>query len=153
MTLIRYAALPFAVAALAACDSQAEREADRVEDQVEQQAEASAVAAGNAVAALGLTEAQLLEADLVAADGTDLGDVEQVRRDATGEVDGLLVEIEDSDPDRYVVVPIDGLTPESTGDDVDLSTAMAAAELAALPDAEMTQQGGAPAGTPATPAQ
>src|SRR5690606_22800573 len=105
MKLATYAALPFALAALAACDSQAEREADRVEDQVEQQAEASAVAAGNAVAALGLTEAQLLEADLVAADGTDLGDVEQVRRDSAGAVEGLLVEVEDSNPDRYVVVP------------------------------------------------
>lgn len=147
MKLARFAALPLAIAALSACDSQADQEADRVEDQLEQQAEASAVAAGNAVAALGLTEAQLLEADLVAADGTDLGDVEQVRRDASGVVGGLLVEVEDSNPDRYVVVPIDGLTRTSAGDDVDLSTTMTAAELADLPDAKVSPQ------TPAAPAQ
>lgn len=153
MKLATYAALPFALAALAACDSQAEREADRVEDQVEQQTEASAVAAGNAVAALGLTEAQLLEADLVAADGTDLGDVEQVRRDSAGAVEGLLVEVEDSNPDRYVVVPIDGLTPKTMGDDVDLSTTMTAAQLADLPDADMGQAGAAATGAATTPAQ
>lgn len=147
MNLAKYAALPLAVAALAACDSQAEREADRAEDQLEQEAEASAVAAGNTVAALGLTEAQLLDADLVAADGADLGDVEQVRRDSSGMVEGLLVEVEDSNPDRYVVVPIDGLTRTSTGDDVDLSTTMTAAELAGLPDAKVAPQG------TATPAQ
>lgn len=141
MKLARYAVLPLAVAALAACDSPAEEEADRVEDQLEQQAEANAVAAGNAVAALGLTEAQLLEADLVAADGTDLGDVEQVRRNASGAVDGLVVEIDDSNPDRYVVVPIDGLTRRESGDDIDVSTTMTAAELAALPDAQLPTQG------------
>jgi len=156
MKTASYAVLPLALAALAACDSQAERDADRVEDQVEQQAEASAVAAGNTVAALGLTEAQLLEADLIAADGTDLGDVQQVRRDAAGAVEGLLVEVEDSDPDRYVVVPVDGLTPKTVGDDIDLSTTMTAAELKALPDAEMTPQGKAataPMTAPAAPAQ
>lgn len=147
MKLARYAVLPLAIAALAACDSQAEQEADQVEDQLEQQAEASAVAAGNAVAALGLTEAQLLEADLVAPDGTDLGDVEQVRRDASGVVSGLLVEVEDSNPDRYVVVPVDGLTRTTAGDDIDLSTTMTAAEIEALPDAKVSPQ------TPAAPAQ
>lgn len=141
MKLARYAVLPLAIAALAACDSQAEQEAEQAEDQLEQQAEASAVAAGNTVAALGLTEAQLLEADLVMADGTDLGDVEQVRRDPAGVVDGLLVEIEDSNPDRYVVVPVEGLSTLAAGDDMDLSTTMTAAELEALPDAKVAPQG------------
>lgn len=151
MKFATYAALPLAIAALAACDSQAEREADQVEDRVEQQAEASAVAAGNAVAALGLTEAQLLEADLVTADGTDLGDIEQVRRNSAGAVEGLLVEIEDSNPDRFVVVPIDGLSPRNEGDDVDLLTTMTAAQLADLPDADMPQPGTAAAGAATTP--
>jgi hypothetical protein len=145
----RYAILPLALAALAACESQAEREADAIEDQVEEQAEASAVAANGAVAALGLTEAQLLEADIVAADGTDLGDVEQVRRSTSGTVDGLLVEVEDSDPDRYVVVPLDGLTTSATGDDdIDIQTTMTAAEIEALPDAKMTPVGATPAAEP-----
>ena len=146
-TIARYAILPLACAALAACDSQAEREEDAIEDRVEQQAEASAVAAGGAIAALGLTEAQLLDAEIVAADGTDLGDVEQVRRTADGTVEGVLVSIEDSEPDRYVVVPFDGLTSRPEGDDTDLQTTMTAEDLAALPDAELSA--GATATTPA----
>ncbi|WP_374408194.1 PRC-barrel domain containing protein [Pelagerythrobacter sp.] len=157
-TRYRYAILPLALAALAACESQAEREADALEDQVEMQAEASAVAAGGAIAALGLTEAQLLEADLVTATGADLGDVQQIRRSSSGTVDGLLVEIEDSNPDRYVMVPLDGLATQPDGDDIDIQTAMTAAELAALPDAEMMPAAAtpapaaapAPAATPAT---
>lgn len=125
----------FALASLSACESAAEREADATEDRIEQQADASAAAAGSATAALGLTETQLLEADLVAADGSDLGDVEQVRRNAAGTVDGLLVEIEGDDPDRYVLVPIDGLTTRGNGDDIDLQTARTAADLTAMPDA------------------
>ncbi len=147
-TIARYAVLPLACAALAACESQAEREADAIEDQVEQNAEASAVAAGGAIAALGLTEARLLEADLVAADGTDLGDVEQVRRDASGTVDGLLIEVEDSDPDRYVVVPLDGLTTRADGDDMDIQAAMTAAEIEALPDAKIAPATATPAAEP-----
>jgi len=147
-TIARYAILPLACAALAACESQAEREADAIEDQVEQTAEASAIAAGGAIAALGLTEAQLLEADIMAADGTDLGDVEQVRRDASGTVDGLLIEVEDSNPDRYVVVPLDGLTTRADGDDMDIQAAMTAAEIEALPDAKITPATATPAAAP-----
>ena len=130
------------------CPSEAEREADATEDRIEQQADASAAAAGGAIAALGLTETQLLDADLVAADGTDLGDVEQVRRDASGAVSGLLVEVEDSNPDRYVVVPLTGLTTVARGDDTDLQATMTAADLAALPDAALGA-GASPAATPA----
>lgn len=152
MTFTRFAALPVLVCALAACDSEAERQADATEDRIEQQAETSAAAAGSAIAALGLTEAQLLDADLVAADGTDLGDVEQVRRGATGTVDGLLVSIDNTDPDRYVVVPLAGLTTLTSGDDTDVQTSMTAADLAALPDAQLDAAAGvtpAPATTPA----
>ena len=104
---------------------------------------------GSAVAALGLTEAQLIEADLVTADGTDLGDVEQVRRGADGMVEGLLVSIEDSDPDRYVVVPLAGLTTRLRGGDTDLQTTMIAQDLAALPDASLDAGAAEPAATPA----
>lgn len=136
MRITRLAALPILASALVACESQAERQADATGDQIEQQAQASAQAAGDAIVALGLTERQLLDADLVDANGRDLGDVEQVRRDASGNVTGLVVELDDTSPDRYVVVPIDGLTTRVDGDDTDVQTTMTAAELAALPDAE-----------------
>tara|TARA_B100000678_G_scaffold154987_1_gene129550 strand:- start:362 stop:802 length:441 start_codon:yes stop_codon:yes gene_type:complete len=137
MHILKFAALPLAALAITACESQAEQEADQAEDQLEMQAEQSAVAAGTEEAALGMTEFQLIEADLIAADGTDLGDVEAVRRDAAGAVDGLYVELDDTDPDRLVVIPIDGLTTRMDGDDRDLLTTMSAQDLAALPDAQM----------------
>ena len=84
MTIAKAAALPLLALALVACDSQAERQADATEDRIEQQADASAAASGAEMAALGLTERQLLDADLVAADGVELGDIEQIRRDASG---------------------------------------------------------------------
>lgn len=109
------------------------------EDRIEQQAEQSAAEAGDEIAAMGLTERQLLDADLVSADGTELGDVEQVRRDAAGTVTGLLVEIEDSEPDRYVEVPLDGLTVTDGGvlSEANLQTDMTAQDLAAMPDASI----------------
>lgn len=138
MTIAKFAILPFALASLAACGSDATSEDQATEaqlDRIEDQAEQSAAAAGNAEAALGLSEAQLLDADLISADGTELGDVERVSRDASGAVTALLIEIEDSDPDRYVIIPIDGLTVRGAGDDVDLQTSMTMQDLAALPDA------------------
>lgn len=146
MRLAPLATLPLLALALAACESEAERQADRTEDLIERQADASAAAGGNTVVALGLTERQLLDADLVAADGTDLGDVEQVRRGLDGEIEGLVVEIENSDPDRFVLVPLDGLTTRPSGDDIDVQSTMTAQQLAALPD--VTVDTGAPTPTP-----
>ena len=136
--IARYAVFPVLLASLAACESQSEQQADAMEDQIEQEAEMSAAAAGTTEAALGLTEAQLLEADLVTSDGADLGDVAQVRRDDSGAVTGLMIEVDDSEPDRYVVIPLDGLTVRPDGDDSDLQTALTAADLAGMPDAQMT---------------
>jgi len=132
-----FAIVPLAALALAACESEVEQQAELTEDRIEQQAEQSAAAAGDQIAALGLTESQLLDAELVAPDGTELGDVEQVRRDAAGAVTGLLVEIEDSEPDRYVEVPLDGLSVTEGGvlSDANLRTDMTAQDLAAMPDA------------------
>lgn len=149
MPYARLALLPLVACALAACESEADRQADATEDRIEQQADASLAAADDAEVALGMTERQLLDADLRAADGTELGDVELVQRDASGAVTGLVVEIEDSDPDRFVVVPIEGLTTRPDGDDRDVQTTMTAAELAALPDADMGT-GAMSAATPAT---
>ncbi|RIV85744.1 PRC-barrel domain containing protein [Aurantiacibacter zhengii] len=133
------ATLAAGCAMIAACgDSAAEQEADRMEDQMEMQADQSAAAAGMEEAALGMTETQLLDADLVTADGTDLGDVEMVRRGGDGAVTGLVVELENTDPDRWVEVPMDGLTPVTNGDDMDIQTGMTAEDLAALPDADMS---------------
>lgn len=131
--------LPIAALALSACDSAADKQAEAVEDRIETQAEADVAAAGSAVAALGLTEVQLLNADLVGADGTDLGDVELVQRNASGTVESLIVELDGTDPDRYVAVPISGLTTRTSGDDIDIQTTMTAAQLRALPDARMPQ--------------
>lgn len=152
MRFASLAALPLFACGLAACESEAERQADAAEDRIEQQADASAAAAGNAIALFDMTEADLLDADLVAADGTDLGDIEQVRRGPEGAVVGLLVEL-DGNPDRYVVVPTDGLSPRADGDDTDVQTAMTLTELQALPEAQLdaaatgTASGGATAPT------
>ena len=124
-------------------ETAAEQEADRVEDQVEMQADQSAAAAGAEEAALGMTEAQLVDADLVTADGTDLGDIEMVRRGADGAVTGLVVEVDDAEPDRWVEIAMDGLTSRPDGDDMDVQTTMTAADLAALPDADMSAATGA----------
>lgn len=133
-----FTSLAAACALIAACgETPAEQEADRMEDQVEMEADQNAYAASNEEAALGMTEEELLDADLVTADGTDLGDIEAVRRDADGAVTGLVIELEDTDPDRWVEVPMDGLTTRPDGDDMDVQTGMSAEDLSALPDAEM----------------
>ena len=135
MKRIQFVILPLAVAALAACQSEAEKQADATEDRIEQQADQSAATAGDAIAALGLTERQLLDAELVAADGTELGDIEQVRRDAGGAVTSLVVEIEDSSPDRYVDVPLAGLTVrQGSMGDPDIQTTMTVQQLGAMPE-------------------
>lgn len=145
MNRLRYAALPLASAALllalGACQSEAEREADRTGDIIEEQAEASAEGGGSAIVALGLTEAELIDADLVTMDGVELGEVEQVRRNTAGDVQALVVEIEDSNPDRFVLVPMSSLAARSDGTDTDIETSMTAEELAALPDAQAETQG------------
>jgi hypothetical protein len=118
---------------LAACNN---TDADNAGTAVERQqgAAPAATAAGRgAVIALGLTERQLLDADLVDASGVELGDVEGVARGADGKVDRLLVEIEDSDPDKYVHVPIAGLTTRQDRDDWYVVTTMTRQELNALP--------------------
>ncbi|KQZ73033.1 hypothetical protein ASE06_11345 [Sphingopyxis sp. Root214] len=120
-------------ALLAACTDKNEA----AEDKLEKAAETSATVAGPVPAALGLSEAQLLDADLVGTDGKELGDVAQVVRGPDDKVDRLLVEIEDSNPDRYVHVPILGLKTVVKGDDTDLVTTMTKAEIAALPEVKL----------------
>lgn len=118
---------------LSACNDQD----DQVEDRIEAQADQSARASGDIPVALGLTERQLLDADILAADGTELGDVEAVTKDAEGNATELLIEVEDSNPDRYVTIPIDGLTVTTRGNDTDLSSDMTMDDIGALPDASL----------------
>ena len=142
MQFVKFAPLPLLALALAACGSQAEQaeqEADLAADQMEMQAEQSAAEAGPAEAALGMTEQQLIDAELVDADGNELGEVEQVRRNAMGTVDGLVVELENTNPDRFVVVPMKNMVSQPDGDDTNVRTTMTARQLAALPDAEITR--------------
>jgi len=118
---------------LAACSDKNEA----AEDKLERAAETGATVAGPLPAALGLTEAQLLDADLVGADGKDLGDVEQVLRGPDNKVDRLLVELDGIGPDRYVHVPITGLKTVVNGNDTDLATPLTKADLAALPEVKL----------------
>lgn len=113
-----------------------EAAADRMEDN----AEANAAAAGPTPVALGLSEAQLLDANLVGANNVELGDVNSLVRGPSGAVEGLVVEVEDSNPERHVQVPITGLTVVTRGTDTDLSTTMTREQLAALPEAKLPVQ-------------
>ena len=129
-TLILLAA---SAALLAACtDSD-----DAAEERLEKAAETGATVAGPVPAAFGLSEAQLLNVDIVGADGKELGDVAQVLRTRDGKVDRLLVELEGSNPDRYVELPILGLTTVVRDNETDLATSMTRDEMAALPEAKL----------------
>ncbi len=90
-------------------------------------------AATSAALALGLTRAELEDADLVAPAPalTDLGDVETLVLDAGGQVTGFVIDLEGIDKD--VVLPIGQVTSVSHGNDVDLATTMTQAQLQALP--------------------
>lgn len=107
---------------------------DAAEDRLEKSADTSATMAGPVPAAFGLSEAQLLNADIVGPGGKEVGDVAQVLRDANGKVDRLLVEVEGSNPDRYIELPILGLRTVVSGDDTDLATSSTKADLMAMPE-------------------
>ncbi len=82
--------------------------------------------------AFGLTAAQLDDAELIAASGAELGEVEQVLSNANGAVTMLIVEI--GETDRDVQVPVEGLRAVKNDGDWDLQTDRTSAELLALPD-------------------
>ena len=107
---------------------------DAAAERMEDAAEANAAAAGPTPVALGLSEAQLLDADLIGPNNVEIGEVQSLVRNASGAVEGLIVEVEDTNPDRYVQIPLTGLNVVQRGDDRDLSTTMTRDQLAALPD-------------------
>lgn len=82
--------------------------------------------------ALGLTVAQLEDADLLSTNGSDLGDVERVDVDSAGKVTGLIV-APTGPGERWVRLPLTGLTVKADGDDHDLVTTMTREEVKALP--------------------
>lgn len=86
--------------------------------------------------AFGLTTKQIEDADLVDAAGNDLGDIHRVETDASGNIDTVIVEIVDTDPDRFVRMPLTRLTAIADGDDWNLRAATSRAELIALPQVE-----------------
>ena len=106
-------------------------------ERVQAAAEANAAAAGPTPVALGLSEAQLVDADLVGPGTVELGDIKSLVRTSSGAVEGFLVEIEGSNPDRYVQVPLAGLTVVTRGNDQDVATTMTKQQLDALPDAQL----------------
>lgn len=93
----------------------------------------AATAATTTALALGLTRAELEDADLVspAPQYVDLGDVETLVLDPAGQVTGLVIDLEGVDKD--VVVPIASVTSLRRETEVDLTTTMTQAQLQALP--------------------
>ncbi|HEY0622261.1 hypothetical protein [Sphingomonas sp.] len=86
--------------------------------------------------AFGLTTKQIEDADLVDTGGHDLGDIHRVETDASGNIEAVIVEIGDTDPDRFVRLPLTRLTAIADGDDWNLRAATSRAELIALPQVE-----------------
>lgn len=107
----------------------------RSEDGLQSKAENSAKVP--AFAALGLTELQLLNADVYGREKVELGEVENLKRGPDGKVTGLVVEIEDSDPDRYVLLPLDALVTMGQGHNIDLRADMTKEAFLALPEVEL----------------
>ncbi len=85
--------------------------------------------------ALGLTREQLEDADILDATGREIAEVEQVVMDSSGKVTGLLVEIDDTDPDRNVTIPLDGLVVVEQGHDRNLRGPLTRDQLLAKPEA------------------
>ncbi|WP_447727141.1 PRC-barrel domain-containing protein [Sphingomonas koreensis] len=86
--------------------------------------------------AFGLTTKQIEDADLVDVTGKDLGDIHRVETDASGNIDAVIVEIDGTDPERFVWLPLTRLTAVADGDDWNLRAATSRAELIALPQVE-----------------
>lgn len=79
--------------------------------------------------AQGFTLDDLNDADVVDAQGTELGEVEHLLADDVGEITAVVVDLE-SDGDRDVVVELTNLKPSGNGQ---LTTELTAERLGALP--------------------
>lgn len=85
------------------------------------------------IVALGLTELQILDADLVNPAGQETGDVKVLVRGADGKPTGILVEVDGPGPDRYVELPFDGLKATRDGTGWNIVSLLSRDELAKLP--------------------
>ncbi|MNJ28843.1 hypothetical protein D3C77_233940 [compost metagenome] len=85
-----------------------------------------------AAMALGLTTAQLEDADLVSPAGLDLGDVARVDVDGSGRITGLIIE-PSGEGQRWVRLPLAGLTTRADGDDHDVVADLTLEQLKAMP--------------------
>ena len=121
---------------LAACGDGGAQSEDQAVTPANQTASANPAQTAPTVA-LGLTMEQLDDADIVDASGREIGDVERVLTDASGAVTGLVVEVDDTDPDRHVTLPLEGLTVVQDGNDHDLRVAMTRDQLNALPETKL----------------
>jgi hypothetical protein len=130
---IRLIAPAALILALGACT---DREDDVVDAAGAPTTEAVAEAAQTeAAVAFGMTRRQLEDADLIAADGTDLGDVETLILDASGAPTQVVVDLEGVD-DKDVALPLTDLRAAPAGANgrvEDLTVDLTAAQLAALP--------------------
>lgn len=124
-------AAPFAL--LGACSDNDVGRTQVVTDEPTAATPNASTTASAPVVALGLTMDQLGDADILDASGVEIAEVERVVTDASGTVTGLLVEIEDSDPDRYVTIPLEGLTVVQDGDDQDLRGNLTRQQLLGMP--------------------
>lgn len=86
--------------------------------------------------AFGLTTGQIEDAGLVDVAGNRLGDIHRVETDASGNIDAVIVEIADTDPDRFVRLPLTRLTAVADGDEWNLRAVTSRAELIGLPQVE-----------------
>ena len=117
---------------LAACSEQKKEPAPPAEPAAVAPAPSVASPTRDEPMALGLTVAQLEDADLLAVNGSDLGDVERVDVDSAGKVTGLII-APTGPGERWVRLPLTGLTIKKDGDDHDVVTTMTWEEVKALP--------------------
>lgn len=92
-------------------------------------------AQATAALAFGMTRKELEDADLVSENYTDLGDVESLVLDASGALTQVVIELE-GPGDRKVALPIAEVRSiaHANGTQKNLTTALTAAQLAALPE-------------------
>ena len=136
-TSMMMAVATVAVLGLAACDN---RTSDVVRAPAPDMApeplsaDEAKAATSEAALALGMTRKALEDADIINAQGKDLGDVESLVTDASGTVTHLVVEL-DGPGDVEVLLPLAQVKAETRtdGKSPDLVTQLSPEELAALP--------------------
>ncbi len=124
-----------AAALLAACSQQKETPpadtAPAVGPAMTAQPDAAAMTQGEPLV-LGLRSAQLEGANLLSTDGTDVGDVQKVDVSSDGKATGLIV-APTGVGERWVRLPLAGLTVKTLGDDHVVVTGLTLDQVKALP--------------------